>query len=464
MTEKSIPSKAGMNKPGSRFVIAAAALLAVATGCTVVIPEPQDEFVDGRLRVTYWEKWTGFERDAIERVVNRFNASQNRLFVDLTTVSQIDRKALVAIAGGDPPDVLGLWTGVLTQFAEKRALTCLDPFMERAGMSRDAFIDVFMDMNTYDGRVYALPTTPATTALHWNKSLFAAAGLDPDTPPRTLNQLDEMAERLTEYDRDGNLARLGFTPAEPGNQGVPSWPYIWVYWFGGSLWDGRHITFDTPENLMAYQWVKSYSDKYGAEQLATFQGGFGPFASAENPFFSGKIAMTLQGVWLHNFIDRYAPDMQWGAAPFPSAVPGFNSVSTAETDSICIPAGARHPQEAFEFIKFLCSQENLEMLNMDHRKFSPLKRVTPEFIEVHPNPYIDVFIDLAMSPNVRHAPQLTIWYEYLDELGPAFDVIRFGKALPQEVMPKVQERMSKKWSRQQQRILRRSKVEKDAAL
>ena len=47
-----------------------------------------------------------------------------------------------AIAGGDPPDLLGIWSAVLVQFAEKRALMCLDPYMDEHGMRRDDFIDV----------------------------------------------------------------------------------------------------------------------------------------------------------------------------------------------------------------------------------------------------------------------------------------------------------------------------------
>jgi len=443
---------------GSNFLVFLAVMLACS--CGIIVPQQLDEYVDGRLRVTYWEVWTGFEGEAIQRVVDRFNGMQDKVYVDLTTVSQIDRKALIAIAGGDPPDLLGLWSGVLAQFAEKRALTCLDPFIERAGMNPFDFIDVFIEINSYRGKVYALPTTPATTALHWNKSLFEAAGLDPEAPPRTLDELDRMADQLTKFDENGNLVQLGFTPAVPA-----AWPWAWGAWFGAELWaEDTGITFDTAANLQAYKWIEGYSAKYGADKLRTFQSGFGNFSSPQNPFLSDKLAMVMQGVWMHNFIDRYAPDMRWGAAPFPSAVPGLENVSIAESNSICIPAGARHPDEAFEFIQYLCSQDGLEMLNMGQRKFSPLKRVSPEFIQTHPNPYIGLFIDLAGSPNVCFAPQTSVWYEYLDEIGPAFDLVRFGKVLPEKILPRVQQRASAKWRRQKRRMARRAETERGGTL
>jgi ABC-type glycerol-3-phosphate transport system substrate-binding protein len=344
----------------------------VLCGCHVIIPEPQDEYVNGRLRVTYWEKWTGFEGRAIQQVVDRFNEMQDRLHVDLVTMSQIDEKVLVAIAGGDPPDLVGLWSAGLPAFAEKRALMPLTPFMDKAGMRKEDFIDVYVDLNMYEGEIYGLPTTPATVALHWNKTLFREAGLDPERPPRTLAELDEMAQSLTKYDPGGHLVQLGFTPAEPG-----WWPWAWGFWFGGKLWDGTDITFNSPENLAAFRWIQSYASRYGAAELRRFQSGIaGNFASPQNAFFTGRVAMVLQGVWMANFISQYAPELEWGAAPFPAAVPGMENVTIAECDSICIPSGARHPEQAFEFLRFLCSQEGLEMLNLGQRKFTPLAKVS----------------------------------------------------------------------------------------
>src|SRR5690349_4503593 len=63
--------------------------------------------VDGPIHITYWEKWTGFESDAMRDVVNAYNASQHKIHVDMLTISGIENKTLMAIAGNDPPDVAG---------------------------------------------------------------------------------------------------------------------------------------------------------------------------------------------------------------------------------------------------------------------------------------------------------------------------------------------------------------------
>jgi len=417
---KSILRISGGRHTGANLVLAMLLFFLVSFGCDILIPQPADEYVDGRLRITYWEKWGGAYGKIIRSVVDHFNASQDSLYVDILIVSQINQKALLAIAAGKPPDLVGLWSGDIPQYAEQGALMCLDPFMERGALRREDFIDIFITVNSYEGKVYALPTTPATNALHWNKDLFEEVGLDPEVPPRTLDQLDEMAARLTKYDDRGNLVRLGFSPFEPS-----WWPWQWGHWFGGRLWDGDSKIY----------------------------------LSAQSAFLSGKVAMVLDGVWMHNVIARYSPGLRCGVAPFPSAVPGLSGVAMAESDSLSIPVGATHPEEAFQFIEFLCGQEGSEMLNKMHGKFTPLKRVSREFIESNPNPNVEMFRELARSPNVFCAPRMGIWYEYADEIAPMMDAVRLGKATPRELLPQVQQQVQHKLDKVRRRMERRGAIE-----
>ena len=79
--------------------------LCLFMGCSLVMPKQADEYVDGKLRLRYWQQWTGVEAAAIQKIVDRFNASQDKLYVDYMSIGQYDRKRLVAIAGGTPPDL-----------------------------------------------------------------------------------------------------------------------------------------------------------------------------------------------------------------------------------------------------------------------------------------------------------------------------------------------------------------------
>jgi len=410
----------------------------------------------GPVEIVYWEKWTKFEGEAAKAVVRAFNEDyKGRIHVTIVTQTQIERKLLVATAGGSPPDVAGSYASAVCPYADHNALMPLDALIAEAGMSRDDYIPVFWDMCRYRGKMWALPTTPATVALHWNKGLFResagelrAAGLDPDRPPRTIDELDRYADVLTKRNADGDLVQMGFIPQEPG-----WWPWAWGYWFGGRLWDGKStITADDPGNVRAYEWVAKYSKKYGAKRIRRFASGFGQFSSPQNAFLSSKVAMQLQGVWMHNFIEMYAPGMEWGAAPFPSAVEGVENVSIADQDVIVIPRGSKHPKEAWEFVKFVQSQKGMEILCMGQRKFSPLRKVSASFWENHPHPYIKLFRDLAESANIHHAPRTSVLSEYQRELRNAFDKSRNLTGDVKETLAAVRERLQESLDRKARRL------------
>ncbi|CAN5719711.1 ABC transporter substrate-binding protein [soil metagenome] len=404
---------------------------------------------DSRVVIKYWEKWTGFEADAMRAVVDDFNASQNRIFVEYNSVSQIDRRLMLATAGGVPPDVAGIWAANLPVYAENNALTPLDKLARQADITEENYIPIFWKLCRYRDHLWALPSTPSSIALIYNKKLFREAGLDPEKPPTSIAELEAYNEKLVKRSATGRIERIGHLPEEPG-----WWNGLWGYWFGGSMVDGdSKVTATSPENLAAYRWVQSYPERFGADSLLTFHDGFGNFASPQNPFFTGRVAMVLQGSWIYNFIQNYAPkDFEWGVAPFPSVDPvKLKDVSLVECDLLVIPAGAKHPKEAFEFMKYVNSQPVMEKLCLGQRKFSPRRECSAEFFQNHPNPYIRTFLDLAKSPNARTFPVVTTWNEYNADMKNSVSRIWSAKATADVALADVQKREQQTLDRRMQR-------------
>ncbi len=426
------------------------AALEIAAACVLVAGcarAPRD----GRVHITYWEKWTGFEADAMRRVVERFNASQTGITVQFTSISGIARKLLTATAGGNPPDVAGIWSSSLPSYAEHGALTPLDDYCQHAGISAADYVPVVWTVCQYRGRTWALPSTPGSTALIWNKELFRRAGLDPETPPRTLAELDDFAARLTRYDAQSNLVHLGFLPTEPG-----WWNFAWIHYFGGQVWDETNrITYDAPAGRAMFDWIAGYTQRYGLKALQQFSAGFGNFASPQNAFLAGKVAMVIQGVWMHNFIEKYAPGLEWGAAPFPAHDGVEPPVVYTEADVLVIPRGARHPEAAFAFIRFVNTQPVMEELCMGQLKASSLRHASPEFLQRHPHPYLHVFYDSMFSPRAFSTPSFSIHEEVVREVNIAVDMVRLGAARPAEALPQMQARCQQALDRMLQQRSRR---------
>lgn len=446
--------------------------------------DSQGESKSSVRHVVYWEKWTDFEGEAMDRVVDGFNKAEREhakadpsyrpIEVEKVTISSIEQKLLVASAGGNPPDVAGIYSFMTAGYADKGALTDLTELAKRDGIDRSQYVGRYYDLASHRGRLWGLPTTPASVALHWNKRLFHEAGLDPEKPPETLEELDAMAEKLTRWEvtlpsgekvqKSGylpdvpasqkRLLQVGFLPMEPS-----WWSYGWGFAFGGKLIDGDKVTANSPENVQAYEWVASYTKKLGVDAVQRFRSGFGSFASAQNPFLSGKLAMEIQGVWMYNFIKKFADGMLWGAAPFPApaAHPERRGVANAEVDALVIPAASKHPDEAWTFIKYTQRQDVMEELCLGQRKHTPLARVSEQFYAKHPNPYIRLFRELGASPNAWSAPKTGVWNEYGREMTTAADKVANLTLSPQDALNQVHDRLQISFDRDEAIYHRRHK-------
>ena len=126
-------------------------------------------------------------------------------------------------------------------------------------------------------------------------------------------------------------------------------------------------------------------------------------------------------------------------------------MTQVETDALVIPAGAKHPKEAFEFIQYVNSQKPMEKLCLGQRKFSPLRECSAEFFQKHPNPHIGEFLALAKSPNARFLPQLTVWALYSNDMTQAFGRVWMDKATAGESLDEVQRHVQQAFDHQQKR-------------
>ncbi len=460
-----------IDRPGAFYRIARLFLAGLGLGLGLGGCHHRARAAGGRVVIHYWEKWTGFEADAMRSVIDDFNRSQTHIEVKFLSVTPIDVKLLLAASAGDPPDVAGLWSYSIPDFAEKGALTPLDGALKKAGLGEDHYVPIFWKLCRYKGFTWGLPTTPGCVALWYNKKLFREAGLDPDRPPRTFAELQSMSRRLTvvEIMRGGRLERLRFDQLTAAERAARKYRIIqvgmlpsdagmflsaWGFWFGAKYYDGdRRIIADDPGMIAAYRWMRDSVRTYGLENLRDFGAQFGQSQTSNSPFLAGREAMVVNGPWLKNFIDRYAPDVEWGVAPCPAA-PGVSDhapMTLVESDVVVIPKGAPHPEEAFAFIRYLQRPEVAEKLARLQQKFTALREVTPGFYATHPNPAIREFAALARSPGARYVPRLSNWREYDMELSIAADNVRSLRETPEEALAVVQKRVQ--WS--MDRITRR---------
>ncbi len=417
-------------------VLGVPAIALLAFGPRRIVNIPPDCTV-----VHYWEKWSGVEKDAMVRIVDRFNATvgaERNIWIDYGAVSNIEQRMPIATAGGDPPDVAGIYDYNVAQFADQGALMPLDDAVREAGIDVAAFKPIWLAIGRYRGRLYALPSTPYTVALYYNRRLFREAGLDPDRPPRTTAELTEYALRLTRRDaKNEKIVQLGFTTS-PAMLGW--WHWIWPYFFDGQLWDGARFHLDAPAGHAAMNWIADRRATLGNDAVLAFEATAGAIEGPQNPFLSGRLAMVFQGPWVSNWINTYAPDLDYAVAPFPSVTRERQNVF-ASTDVLVIPRGARHPAEAMVFLGYLYQQDVMEELCKAHCKVSPYRRPGPGFFEDHPNPYIGVFDELARSAHAFGYPKMPQFARAWTEMLYVLETVLRGVRTPDDAISVTQRKM-----------------------
>jgi spermidine/putrescine-binding protein len=112
-------------------------------------------------------------------------------------------------------------------------------------------------------------------------------------------------------------------------------------------------------------------------------------------------------------------------------------------DVLVVPSTSKHKQEAFEFIAFVSRQAQIEKLASLHCNLSPLKEESREYIDNHPNPYVDVYERLAASRNARGLPRLVNWPQVSDELTQAAERSYMMEGSTAEILNEIQARTQK---------------------
>jgi len=349
-----------------------------------------------------------------------------------------DEKILAAISGGNPPDVILLPSPyAIGTWAHNGVIQPLDDNIQSSALDLSVFIPAGLEQCKLDDAAYALPFVNFNNALYWNKDLFSAAGLDPETPPKTIEELLDFAEKLTVKEGD-RITQIGVLPT------LRLQEMAWR--FGGDWYDAANgtITANSDANLRALQYELDVANRVGGvDAVQRFQGSLPTGGgAADNPFYQGKIAIMVDGCWHVEFIRQYASGLNYGVAPVPAPPEVENGATINElmTNPIAIPSGAKHVEEAWALLSFLATDVDTS------REFSRIIANIPQLVEASTNftddPRLKVFVDLSQSKGARHLPVLPITEEYTAAIGTLESSVLTGEAEPKAGLDQLQDDMT----------------------
>jgi multiple sugar transport system substrate-binding protein len=247
------------------------------------------------------------------------------------------------LAGGSVPDLAMMGYPQVPGFAAKGALRGLDAEIKTAGNVEDLYPSV-REALKYKGVFYGLPRDVTTFALYYNQELFDQAGLPYPDERWTWTAFLEAAKRLTRTEAAGAVSTYGFHHRPLYDQTM-----IWVWQNGGNFLNPDHTEclLDRPEATEALQFL---ADLRTVHRVAPVPND--PALGTEDQgelFLARRIAMYIYG-YSGGIKLRGVPGLRYDVAVLPQGRVRANVIYPI---LYVIPREARHPAQAFQFMKFL---------------------------------------------------------------------------------------------------------------
>lgn len=308
--------------------------------------------------ISFWTHYTddvAFTRKKVED----FNAANDgKIFVDFKHVSDdFNNVLLLALKNENGPDIYA--DGISTaQLVEQGYAAPLEDLMSPEMLARIED-KKSLNNNWLDDHWYSMPFRGYNFRLVWNKDLFKAAGLDPEAPPKTYEELIAAAKAITEYGATQSPQKFGFM-LPTGEE--------WIYWIYGNQM--AFVNGASPYDYATgeYKWeaykpvmelyLKLKQDGYLFPGGTTMQND-----PARAQFSAGNVGMIIGASWdIGVFNDQFPAQCEWGVAELPSLTGERKGYAQFDAGSYLYINGqsdAAKQKAAMTFYEYLLSDETL---------------------------------------------------------------------------------------------------------
>ncbi|GGX88131.1 ABC transporter substrate-binding protein [Litchfieldella qijiaojingensis] len=213
--------------------------------------------------------------EVIDGLVADFEAEHPDISVDAIYAGNYDDtrvRAMSAVEAGDAPQLSVMFSIDLYELIEQNVIVPFDDLVQNGeeGEWLDSFYPALMENGRLDGKTYGIPFQRSTIVFYWNKDAFEAAGLDPERPPETWEEMAEMGAAIREA--SGGEQWGVMVPST----GYPYWMFqAFSFQNGHRLMsdDGTEVYFDDPAAIEALEYWVSLAEEHEAMPDGTIEWG-----------------------------------------------------------------------------------------------------------------------------------------------------------------------------------------------
>ncbi|MCD6267859.1 MAG: ABC transporter substrate-binding protein [Thermotogaceae bacterium] len=172
-------------------------------------------FAFAKVKIQFWHAMGGWRIELLQKMAEEFMKQNPDIEVEVQyTGSYRDtlNKLIAAVKAGTPPHVVQIYEiGTQVMIDGDIAIPIEDLIKKDPTFDIGKFLPQVLNYYRVNGKLHSMPFNSSNPILYYNKTLFKKAGLDPEKPPRTFEELIEYCRKLTIKDEKGNIVQAGIT-------------------------------------------------------------------------------------------------------------------------------------------------------------------------------------------------------------------------------------------------------------
>lgn len=293
--------------------------------------------------ITFWNSFTGADGDMLVELVKRFNEENtDKINVQMDISSDLDSQLSTAFAAGTGPTML--LSSSAYRFTYGDYMQDIRDIFDKTNLDKSDFIESYINYCSEGESLYLVPFQIVGYYMYWNKDLFEAAGLDPDTPPATWDEWKQYAAVIT--DESSNVYGSGIS-------------YNYQYQIAHIMqrFGGLAVTDEGGTWTANFEGNDGYIKFLNMYKDLTDNGQNPLEADTDSMANAGQIGFTIGGPWVTYGLDTAG--VNYGIGLIPQGDAGdMNSVEVLGF-SVTTAASDEEKQAAYKFIEWW-NTENIE--------------------------------------------------------------------------------------------------------
>ena len=353
--------------------VAGALMVGTLAGCSSSGGGGEDE--GGVTTINWWTR----DGEGQKTLTEAFNESHEDIQVKLTQLpfDQFVSKVGTGVRGSNGPDVLDFDVADSPLFAATGVLADITDQVDGLDF-KDALNPGMLTLGTYQDKVYSVPFNAGPSFMLYNKTLFEQAGLDPETPPSTWDEIKTAATAVAALGDD--VYGFDIPGACGGGLSFTAQPYIWAS-------GGETMTDPGPDQVTTYAESPEVAATFNFYKEMWDGGLVSPAAKTTDcatwgtEWRAGKVGIITAGAWMIEWAEESGAEV--GYFPIPGQDGGISTFAGGNNDGIV--ASSEKQDAAWEFLTWLMSEE--AQLTMSESNGSAPGRsdiITDAYSEEHP--------------------------------------------------------------------------------